>query len=79
MKDPENLSFPAQAVYSELKRTGELMRRDEFLKEFDDDYEAIIKELENAGLHSRPVQSSWRNPKGVLFKNRSTHYKLEVR
>lgn len=77
MADVEILSFPAQAVYSELKRTGELMRRDEFLEEFDDDYEAIIEELKNAGLYPEPASSSWGNSNGVLFKNRNTRYSLE--
>jgi hypothetical protein len=79
MKELESLSFPAQAVYSELKRTGELMRRDEFLKEFEADYEAIMEELKNAGLYPEPASSSWGNSNGVLFKNRNTRYNLEVR
>jgi len=78
MKDPSELSFPAQAVYSEIERTGELMRRDEFSQEFSEDYEAIIKELEIAGLHSEPVQSSRKNSTGVVFKNRNTLYSLDV-
>lgn len=71
MADVESLSFPAQAVYSELKRTGELMRREEFLKEFDDDYEAIMEELKKADLYPESVSSSWGNSNGVLFGNRS--------
>ncbi|MFD3928428.1 hypothetical protein [Streptomyces sp. NPDC058614] len=78
MKDPIELSFPAQAVYSELERTGELMRRDEFSQEFGDDYEAIIKELQTAGFYSETVQSSEKNSTGVVFKNRNTRYSLEV-
>ncbi|WP_155056960.1 hypothetical protein [Streptomyces blattellae] len=78
MKELESLSFPAQAVYSELKRTGELMRREQFLEEFEDDYEAIIEELKNAGLLPERDSSSWGNPGGVLFKNRTTRYALEV-
>ncbi|MEV2228808.1 hypothetical protein AB0H69_09565 [Streptomyces phaeochromogenes] len=78
MKDPNELSFPAQAVYSELERTGEIMRRDEFSQEFSEDYEAIIKELEMAGLHSEPIQISRKNSTGVVFKNRNTRYSLEV-
>lgn len=79
MKELESLSFPAQAVYSELKRTGELMRRDEFLQEFEDDYEAIMEELKNAGLYPEPASNSWGKLNGVLFRseNRNTRYSLE--
>ncbi|MFJ8936179.1 hypothetical protein ACIRL0_10735 [Streptomyces sp. NPDC102365] len=78
MKDPSELSFPAQAVYSELERTGEIMPREEFCKEFDDDYDVILEELSNAGRMPESSSSSWGNSKGVLFKNRTTRYSLDV-
>lgn len=80
MSDLSELSFPAQAVYSELERTGEIMPRDEFCKEFDDDYDAILEELSNAGRMPEPIESSCENSTGVLFKteNRTTRYSLEV-
>lgn len=78
MKELESLSFPAQALYSELIRTGELMPREQFSQEFEADYEAIMEELKNAGVYPEPASNSWGKSNGVLFKNRTTRYSLKV-
>jgi hypothetical protein len=73
-----SLSFPAQAVYSELMRTGEIMRHEEFSQEFPESYSAILKELRDAGWEPESIPAE--TPRGVLFQpgNRSARYVLRV-
>lgn len=79
MANPEELSIPALAIYTELRDRGELIPEEEFLEEFPEaDYEAILNSLKNAGLHPEPAEPFRGESKGVLFKNRNTRYTLKV-
>ncbi|MEV0471474.1 hypothetical protein [Streptomyces prunicolor] len=73
----ERLSTPALAIYSELRHSGEIYSREDFLKKWPDvDYSAVIQELINEGIIPEPSIPA-ETPRGVLFKNRSP-YSLRV-
>lgn len=51
-----DLSFPATALFTELRDTGELISREKFSEGFpEDDFDEALDELRNKGLYPEPT------------------------
>jgi hypothetical protein len=70
--NPEELSLPALAVYTELLRSGELIPEDKFSEDFPGvDYETVLNSLLNEGLYPEPAGTFHIDePGGILFRRR---------